>query len=272
MRLYNKKIVVIIGQNDSTAIKIIDLLIKFNIDKQLSGKPSEGTVEIFNLNRDNENQIKQKGERIRLLAGYDGRLDLIYDGDIRRIDVERVGNDRAVRVRIGGNYIRLTSAIFNESYSGAVDVKTIVSDAIPSFGLEVSGLDVIPDSRMNDFSFTGRTSDLLDKLLKPLEIQWFEDDGFIKFSKIGVVESERVYLLKYDSGLISAGLVEPALEGSEKFNGIKFKAFLNGRIKLNNKIKIQSELVNGIFKVIAISYSGDNREGGFFIEGRGLAV
>jgi len=47
---------------------------------------------------------------------------------------------------------------------------------------------------------------------------------------------------------------------------------MNGRITLNEKVKIESELVNGLYKVIEINYSGDNWNGSFVAEGVGVEI
>ncbi|MCK4823042.1 hypothetical protein KA005_45190, partial [bacterium] len=70
MRLFKRIIRVVIGQEDSEALSIEGLYTKIEIKKLISGKPNEGTVEIFNLSDATENQIKEKGVRIRVFAGH----------------------------------------------------------------------------------------------------------------------------------------------------------------------------------------------------------
>ena len=163
MRLYKRYIQIVIGDDDS-AIAIDSLYITLEIKKALSGKPSEGTVNVYNLNETSESKIKETGERIRVFAGYDNNKDLIYDGDIRKVEKNKQRLDRITTITIGGNVFKLTDAFFNKSYTGPVPVSQVVQDAIPSFGMSASGFDKIPASTLNDFAFTGRTADLLDRI------------------------------------------------------------------------------------------------------------
>lgn len=264
MRLYKRIIKVVIGQEDSTALSIDGLYMQLEIKKLISAKPNEGTISIFNLSDATENQIKEKGIRIRVFAGYDNRPVLIHDGDIRRVERDRAQVDRVTIITLGGNVTKLSQAIFNKSYSGQVAVKQIVNDAVPSFNIDATDLDQIPDDAfLYDFSFTGKTGDLLDKILNPIKVQWFESDNLIKFS-LGKKTFENVVLLNQNTGLIGSPSVTD--------KGTKFRSVLNGRIVLNEKIQIESRLVNGVYKVIQILHKGDNRDGEFVTEGIGTEI
>jgi len=266
-RIYKRIIRTVIGQEDSDAISIESLYTQIEIKKGISGKPNEGFSNIFNLSEATENQIQEKGERVRIFAGYDGEPILLHDGDIRRIDRARKPPDRITSVVLGGNTIKLSQAVFNKSYSGRITRKQIVEDAIPSFNLEATDIDQIPssgtDAYLYDFSFTGKTGVLLDKILNPIGVQWFETDNFIKFS-LSKQPLDSVVVLNAGSGLIGSPTV------TEK--GVKFKAALNGRIELNGRIQLESEVVSGIFKVIELMHKGDNREGDFVTEGVGTEI
>ncbi|MCK5607371.1 hypothetical protein KAR91_36140 [Candidatus Pacearchaeota archaeon] len=264
MRLYKRNIKIVIGQEDGDAISIENLYIQIEIKKNISGKPNEGIVNIFNLAENTENHIQEKGVRIRVFAGHDDRPIMIHDGDIRRVDRDRSGVERITIITLGGNVIKLSQAVFNKSYSGQVSVKQIVLDSIPSFNIDATDIDQIPDDAfLYDFSFTGKTSDLLDKILNPIGVQWFESDNFIKFSA-NKKALDSVVLLTKDTGLIGSASITD--------KGVKFKSVLNGRILLNEKIKIESTLVNGVTKVIQILHKGDNRDGDFITEGIGTEI
>jgi hypothetical protein len=262
LRLYKRNITTIIGSDDNTGTKIDNLYTTIEIKKELSGKPSEGTVKIFNLNDSTETRIKEKGKRIRVVAGYDGNDKTLYDGDIRRVERDKQSLDRVVSITLGGNVFKLTNAVFNKSYTGAVSVKQIVMDAVPSFDLSYIGIDIIPDAQLNDFSFTGRTADLLDKILRPLNVQWIEDNAFIKFSLKGQPITETVFVLKSGTGLVGSPSV------TEK--GIKAKSLLNGLLNIGDRVKIESKRLNGLYKITQLIHKGDNRDGEFLTEFLGI--
>jgi len=258
-----------IGNGEGTALSIgtserNSTYIQMEIMKNISSKVNEGVVRMFNLSDSTENQIREKGKRVRVFAGYNGKPILIHDGEITRVDrdPDEESLNRITSVSLAGKLIKISQSIFNKAYSGQVAVKQIVQDAIPTFGLDYADIDQIPDNEfLNDYSFTGKTSDLLDEILDPIKIQWFENDNFIRFSAREKTPetTESVVLLNSNTGLIGSASI------TEK--GAKFTSRLNGRITLNSQIKIESNLVNGVYKVIQTLNSGDNRTGKFTSEG-----
>jgi len=258
-----------IGNGEGTALSIgtserNSTYIQMEIMKNISSKVNEGVVRMFNLSDSTENQIREKGKRVRVFAGYNGKPILIHDGEITRVDrdPDEESLNRITSVSLAGKLIKISQSIFNKAYSGQVAVKQIVQDAIPTFGLDYADIDQIPDNEfLNDYSFTGKTSDLLDEILDPIKIQWFENDNFIRFSAREKTPetTESVVLLNSNTGLIGSASI------TEK--GAKFTSRLNGRITLNSQIKIESNLVNGVYKVIQTLNSGDNRTGKFTTEG-----
>jgi len=263
-RLHNRIIQTVIGQNDGDALRIDSLYTQIEIKKAISGKPNEGTVNIYNLAEATENQIQEKGIRIRIFAGHDLQPILLHDGNIRRVERVRQPPDRITSIFLGGNTIKLAQAIFNKGYSGQVSVRQIVEDAIPTFNIDATDLDQIPDDAfLYDYSFSGKTGVMFDKILNPIGVQWFESDNFIKFSS-NQKALENVVLLDSDSGMIGSPTVTD--------KGVKFKSVLNGRIVMNERIQIKSSLVSGTYKVIEILHKGDNREGEFITEGTGTEL
>ena len=88
-------------------------------------------------------------------------------------------------------------------------------------------------------------------------MQWFEDSGFISFSEIGT-STEEVALVNASSGLIGSPSVTD--------EGVKAVSLLNANIRPGGRVKVESSLVTGIYKVTQLVYRGDNREGDFFTE------
>ena len=257
MRLYKRNVEMIIGESDGSALSVKDLYMQFEIKKTLSSTPNEGTATIYNLSDFTETRIKDSGTRIRIKAGYNGEYGLLFDGDVRKVERDKQPPERQTVITLGGNYISLTEAVSNVSYQGPIPVGRVLLDTIDTFGLAYAGLDSLPIAVLNDFSFTGRTADLFDEILTPLGVQWYEDSGFVLFSEVGT-STEEVVLLNASSGLIGS----PAVTDE----GIKAVSLLNHNIRPGGRVKVESELVTGIYKVTQLVYRGDNREGDFFTE------
>jgi hypothetical protein len=281
MKLWDPKLKVIIGDiNGGEAIDLSQFYTKFSITKLLTGKPHEGVIQVYNLGNETEQRLQAQGKRIRLLAGYGtGALQIIYDGDIRRLFSEWKAPDNILNIIIGGNVYKITSAIFNKSYSGSVSVKQIIQDALQTFSLSASGINLIPDTTKNNFSFTGKTSVLLTRLLTPLSIQWYEDNGFIIFSKNGVGGNDPVYVLKAGTGLIGSPTSPYAnsplstLVSTTSYVKVAFTTLILPRLKLASRVKLESIIYkNKLVKITEINYEGDSRAEKFNMNCKGVFI
>ena len=277
------------------------LFIKFEVKREVDSASASGKIEIYNLNESNETRIRERGQPIKLLAGYGDRLDLLAEGTTGNINREREGLDRITRIEYRGNVELLIGATFNRAYRGLVPVRHIVRDAIegraarrppprhiveavgtgdlsalPGIqGLSLGALDAIPgDATEMDFSFGGPVKKLLTQLLRPLEVEWYEDNGIIRFSRRGMSTDDRVVMISEDSGMIGSPTI------TEK--GIKVRMLLDPRLGLDSRIRVESRVrgraasgdaanqrvfeASGEHKVLSLVHQGDNRGGEFFTE------
>ncbi len=274
MRLYKRQIRVVVG-NDLEAVQIDNLRMEIEAVKEAQSLPAEGFVRIYNLNENTETRIRQRAERVRVFAGYDGELGLIFDGDIRRVERDRGGLVRITTITLGGNVFKLTNARVSRSYEGQVSTRQIVSDVLPTFGIDFDSLDVIPeDAVQNDFAFTGRTYDLLNKVLRPININFYEENNSISFSSVGSAPNEFEFLISQNTGMVGS----PSITDE----GVKVKSLLNPRLNVNRRIRVVSDVLQrapdgdaqnakaseqeGVYKITKVAHKGDNREGDFVTE------
>lgn len=297
MRLYKRGLRVIVGDNDE-AVQIDSLRITIEIKKTASGKPAEGVVKIYNLNESTETRIRRRGERIRVLVGYnndyvvpdsngltinddpeyESSLSAIHDGQIRQVERVNEGLDRVTHITLGGNVFNITQANSDVSYSGPVSVRRVVQDVLPDFGLDSFGVEGLPTDQLHDFMFSGRTSELVDKILNPLGVQWIERNGSIVFSKRGEPIGDFGPLIRAGAGLIGS----PAVTDK----GIKAKVLMDPRIEIGTRIRIESTVLGnaasgdaesaraaeseGVYKVVQLLHRGCNRDGEFVTEFEGV--
>lgn len=255
--------------------------VTFELKRDNAEQPSEGSVSIYGLNTQTESLIREEGERVRILAGYAGNVQLVFDGDIRRIDkIKPSGQDRRTDIIIGGNVVKQTAGIFNKSYSGPVAVSQIVADAVPTMNLFYRDLLQIPVSFIEDFTYSGKTTDLLTRILQPLGVIWREQDGFIEFSAAGKYSDLTTVYLGPDSGMLGSPTIS---EGGR----IKVLSLFNPLIVPGHPIVLKSETrsrerypagvvvggdntrteqASGRFKILSAYHTCDNRVGPFQTE------
>lgn len=282
MRLFDRQFEIIVGESDSEAISIKNLAMKFEVKKVSSSKPIEGFVEIINVSDATDTFIKDKGQRIRIVGGYPGRVGLLFDGDVRRVERGRSGVDRITKIELGGNLVKLSNARFSRSYSGNVSIKQIIIDAIPSFGLTSNNLDFLPLIQKANFAFDGKTSDLLDKLLPINGVNWREDSGIITFSRIGQADDLiNIPVISTGSGLIG-------IPGQTDKGGVKFRSLLDANLDIGKAVKLESDVINlsgggrdknvssgntnGFYKIISVNHNGETRGTPFYSDIEGIPI
>lgn len=272
MRVFKRQIRVTIRD---TVIITNPLVIYIEIKKEASSSPGEGAVNIYNLNETTETLIRNRTESIQVEAGYDGRLNTILVGQIRRVERDREGLDRVTKITVGGHVENLTGAIFSRSYAGTVPTRTVVRDALNSIGLTTAPVDIIPASAtLTDFTWSARATDALDQILRPLGLYWYEDDGVVRVSRPGSPTVSDIVVLNSQTGLVGT----PSITDE----GVKATSFLNPAIVVGGTVQITAESLTsaasgtaqsgraaesqGFYKVTQLVHKGDNWDGDFLTE------
>ena len=274
-RRYLRGVRVTVG-DAGEAVAIGDLFVRFRVRREATSTPAEGTIDIVNLNQSNETRIRERGRRVRLEAGYAGELETIFDGDVRRVERERVDLDRITRIHVGGYVERQTRSVFVRSYIGEVSVRDIVRDGIDVLEFDAGPLDLIPEDAIEtDFSFTGPTRILLTHRLQPLGLEWYEDAGVVRISRILQTADDRPQgiTISEQSGMIGSPTTTD--------DGIRVRTLLDPRLTLDTRVRVESRVLadaasgdavneaatetssGQMYKVIEVEHSGDNREGSY---------
>lgn len=271
--LFGRNAQVVVG-DDKEAIKIPaefsqnQIKIEFSIRKTFTGKhPKDNYISVYNLSDATQSFITKRAQRIRLYAGYGTDLPIIFDGQITTIDNGRYRLESILKMTLGDSIYNINDAFFSQSYRGAVDVKTIINDAVTSFGISAVGISDIPTKQLNNFAFHGQTKTLFTKLLDPMGIDWYSENGIIRFSKRGKARSDiGTVLLSEDTGMI---------ESPRKTDkGIRVTSLLNNNLILGGLVKIESSTLtrggngrtanqlsysaDGVYKINEITHMGNN--------------
>ena len=274
-KLFLRQLSAQIGDSDE-AVKITnDFKIAIDINKRIEAASAAGHITFYNLSGDTKALIRDRGQRVRITGGYDKNTELLHDGDIQRVEAQDDGVNRETIVYLGAKVFKTTQAVFNKSYQGSVQVRQIVQDALPTFDVPYSQdiLNVIPTSEtINNFCFNGRTVDLMDQLLKPQQLQFFNQNNQLLISdeaKALTNDESDVVVLNATSGLIKTAL--------RTDRGVNVTALLNPRLQPGRIVKIESNVITdssyrtdkpeqiatGFFKIVQTDFQGSNWDGPF---------
>lgn len=282
LRRYLRTIRVTIG-DAASAVVIDGLFVHFNIRREATSTPAEGTIDIYNLNESNETRIRERAVRVLLEAGYQGAVEPIFDGVVRRVERQRVDLDRIVRVHVGGKISGAEVAgqgrrsVFVRGYETTVSVRELVADGVETLGLVLGDISIIPEDAVEtDFSYNGDTQLMLRERLRPLGIEWYEEDGVVRFSKIRASVDDRI------EGVVISERTGMLGSPTETDDGVTVRTLLDPRLRLDTRIRIESSVLDRgasgdaeniragevtlpgtVFKVVEVTHEGDNREGPF---------
>ena len=237
---------------------------------------SNGTIDVYNLNRDDTQFLTtstafwlNKQRFVQLYAGYDDDVKLIMSGQI--LEAPPSGYpDMALHIRLFGN-AEWQSTIIDVQKS---DLKIV--DLIDYVGtitrMPVNMPQWLRESnewlnkRLDNYSYTGTPIGLLEKIqdmvggYNPNKSSFFISAAN---NEIEVGSPERrdndVLLVSKETGMV--GLPMPT------YNGINVKMLLNPNIRVNDRIKLESERVpmcNGYYYVLRLQHEGELRSNQFY--------
>lgn len=248
---------------------ITDLRITVSLTVDASNSQDPGDVAIYNLARDTESQIFDRGKEIVVSAGYEGEVGVIYEGQMQRVQRVRRrsgGIARVTQIKLGTltrspvavRGVQPLGGVTARSYAGSESVRRIAADLIGDMGLDAATLNAIPASATAlNWAWTGAASDALTGLLSAHRLGWYEDSGQIRVRRRGSAAQP-------DGG---HWLVTPAtgLVGSptDTDEGVRVELFLNPAVRRGDRVELESENTAGDYTVVAISHQADNWEGKF---------
>jgi len=255
---------------DQAGLEIKNLRISIEITKDQLGYPNIGKIEIYNLNRDNQNRIKNVFDRVVVNAGYEDNIGQVFLGDIRNVEKVRMGPDMITRIWAGSGDRSYKEGILNYTAGLNTDVRSIIDEAVKSFGDVVVGRidELVGNKKIAGASYSGSTRQILDQLSKDYGFNWFIDDG-----KISVLKPETTLNTENTAVLISSttGMIGVP---SVTERGVMATSLMNHNIKIGKLIKIESQtetvqlgnlffrdinktIGEGAYKAIKIIHIGD---------------
>jgi hypothetical protein len=120
------------------------------------------------------------------------------------------------------------------------------------------------------FVAQGQGGKELDRLMKTAQLEYSIQNGGVQVMPKGAPVNNTAVLLTPTSGLI--GSPELGLDKKTQIPTLKFRSLLTARIFPGCKLKIESDAVNGFFRVNRCVYSGDISGNDWFTDGECTAL
>lgn len=257
--LFLRKAALTVGSRKFEGIRL-----NFSIEKTSASSSNKASVTAYNLNNDSKAFVEKKEGLMRLEAGYQDNISILFLGDIAKVMTKRSGADITTVIESGDGESRLANAHVEIGLkSGATD-QQIIDQVIKALAVKrgiVKGIQ--RKEYLNGFSFSGKASEVLDDITRKQELEWSIQNGALQIIPKADNTGEMAVLLNAQTGLLDVP--------NKTEDGFIAKSLLNPLLMPGRQVKIESELLTGIsvFKIEKARHVGDTQEGEWMSEVEG---
>ena len=242
--------------------------IAFEIKKDDESDPNKAKISIYNLSADSRSYLENTDEQMRLEAGYQGDIGIIFWGDIadKGVKHERKGGDIITTLQCGDGLTELQSAHIECSFKEGSTCQQIVDEALAKIGLHIAVKSGdLSKQYVNGKSFSGTVKKLLDQITKYCGLTWNTQNNSVQIYPSDGSATQYAVLLNAGTGLIGMP--------SKTENGIMARSLLNYRLNPGGRFKLETKdgmkTGSGEYKIVSVKHVGDTQEGDYYTEVEG---
>jgi hypothetical protein len=240
------------------AIEINDMRVSFSITKTLEKDPNNCIVTVSNLAQTTRAELQKKPLHVRLEAGYDGNLQRLFQGDVRYVRHIREETEWNTELHLGDGERAYRFARVNRSYNGGLKRSQAIKEIAREMGLPLAqNIDtIIGDSEfVSGLTLSGPANRELTRVLDPLGLKWSIQDGRLQLLRSNE-DNEQEVIVSQDTGMIgSPEFGTPEQNG--KTPSLTVRMLLYPGVTPGGLIRVQSQQINGTFKVEKVTHTGD---------------
>lgn len=280
--------------------------ITFDVSKAANNKENSNSasLEITNLSRSELKEFETNFLAISLDIGYRGRggiegvpLTRLFSGQVVQMTTRRSGTDVVTQLILGSGYTDLNFSTISKTVPAGTKVQDVYDEIIKS----VPGLSkgVFTGTNLNNpvihgYPLSGSARQALNRIADANDMEWHEDNGIIYVNdKAGALNTKaRAFVLNQGTGLIDTpyfiiggrevkhtaktneSLKNPSSKSFQESkkapfsrSGLYFTALANPNITPGSLIKIESDDVNGFYKIDSVRFHGDYRGNDWTVDG-----
>ncbi len=253
MALFDRQVILEIGQPGQPGKQFRDLRISFTVDMSRSRNPNTSTIEAYNLNERSIAAAQRDGAVVRLLAGYDVPR-LIFQGEAVKNGVwsEQQGPDRVLHFEGQDGGSRYRAARVDVTFSTATTLGQVLDAVTAQLGLPLGTIRVDRTIQFpQGVALRGPARDVLDRIAAAQDQDWFVRDGALQIVPRNGATGETVVELSAARG---------NLIGSPraKDNGIEVTDLLEPSLRPGRRFVVHSKNFNGIYIAHDVRFRGDS--------------
>lgn len=260
---------------EGQARRMEGLRIEFEIEKSVKPSANTAVVRVYNLAQPSRAAVLQKGQTMVVFAGYagEGGAQQIFRGGLDLSHSRHLPPEWVTELRVGDGRKQMREGRLELGLAPGCkvgDACKVVAQRVQLPIKNAEALDETDEEFAGGFSFAGPAEEALREITAAGDLEFSIQDENIQFTKRGQPVRGEATKLSPDSGLISTP--EPVLKHEAKLLGkapkIQWKArcLLNPLLTPGGSVSIQSQAVNGDFRIEALRHVGDTHGEEWFTE------
>lgn len=274
-RLFDREVVLNVGglriaSRSVTGVVKNNLTVQFKVTRSRIKDPNKATVSVFNLNRENRAALEGKNNPTVIEAGYVLNVSQIFAGVLQFGSSKQEGTDWITTFQSADGGTKWKTARINASFKGPVSAGDVLLEAGRAMGLNLGNLSQKAQEGslrqelqewVHGKVLSGRASRAFDRVIKSLGYGWSIQDGQIQILGPKEVIDQQAIVLRSADGQ-STGLVGSPEPGEKGF--VKARALLQPDLTPGRKVQIQSEQVEGFYRIERVTFTGDTSGGSWY--------
>lgn len=254
------------------AISIMDHRITFEITKSLKQEENEAKIEIYNLSSDIRKKIVLEESTAQLFAGYSQNQGLVQigQGTVCQISTVQDKVDTISRILMKDGLSNIKNNPLSIAYENDVTLQEVLSKVAKEckLGLKINGLATA--TIKGGFVMLGDMTTELNTLGASFGFTWSIQNNVLFVCAKKQNTTTQVVLLTPSTGLImnpeaikqvsqSLRKLKDSRQILSDVNLFKVQALLQPQLQANDIIAVESNELNGKFRIARLTHTGDTR-------------
>lgn len=240
--------------------------VSFSIQKTAGKEPNKLTLDLYNLSSNSRDFLDRTPVQVTLQAGYDNAPRLLFVGDLRPGSyTKREGTEIITHLEVRDGMRAFAHARLTRSYKPPIRVYDVLSDCAKSMGLqlprEIEQSVELKQALASGISMRGPTRESLTRLLAPYGYSWSIQSGTLVIVPDGEARQGEAYLINQETGLINFPERATAEKEGQKLP-VTWQTLLYPELEPARLAKLESEFINGVFRIKEVTHEGDSHEEG----------
>lgn len=251
------------------ATVVRDLRMMFEIEKHLGSEPNTCSVRIINLGEEGRALAQRKPLYVRVDAGFDGKLEQLFVGDLRFGQSVPTATGWETRMELGDGARSFQKGRVSRSYLAGVTALAAVTETARAMGftpkMSAATSALLRRQYAGGLSLSGAAHRELSRLLTPFDLTWSIQEGVLEIMSTAEARADLAVLISEQTGMVGSPEFG-APESKGKAPPLLVRSVLKPAVRPGGRIQVESENVRGLFKVQRVRHVADTHGKDFHTE------